>query len=213
MGRDGSATRDRLLRAGERVFARSGVGGASLREINAEAGQRNNSALHYHFGSRDGLLGAIGRKHQREIDAERIRLLDAQAAPHGSVGLGESIAIWVAPMAAKLRTDDGRDYLRILPALVHRLGGVVGVGAAGAGDEMDLPGLRRVFGAISAAMPSLTDEIAATRLIEASHFLAASLAARATELASGSSPLVDDAAYRTNLVAMLTGALSAPPAT
>lgn len=210
MGRDGTLTRDRLLRAGERVFARNGVGGASLREINAAAGQRNNSALHYHFGSRDGLLAAIGRKHQREIDGERMRLLDASAG--GPLGVADIVAIWITPMVAKLHTDDGRDYLRILPALVHQLGGVAGVGPEGADGDMDLPGLRRVFEEMRAAMPPVPDGVGAARLIEASHFLAASLAARATTLASGAVPIVDAESYERDLVAMLAAAIAAPPA-
>ena len=56
----------RLLEAGEYLFARYGVHGPTLRELNARAGQRNPSALHYHFGSRDGLVLAILQAHQVE---------------------------------------------------------------------------------------------------------------------------------------------------
>ena len=46
-----SATAERLLLAAERLFAARGVDGVSLRQVNVEAGQRNLSAAHYHFGS------------------------------------------------------------------------------------------------------------------------------------------------------------------
>jgi AcrR family transcriptional regulator len=52
-------TKERLLAAGEKLFARDGVHRVTVRELNEVAGQRNASALHYHFGSREGLLRAI----------------------------------------------------------------------------------------------------------------------------------------------------------
>ena len=59
MPRDASETRERLLREAERLFASRGVHQATSREITEAAGQRNVSALTYHFGSRPSLLGAV----------------------------------------------------------------------------------------------------------------------------------------------------------
>ena len=52
-------TKDRLLDAAQRLFARDGVQGARIRQINDLAGQLNPSALHYHFGSRMAVLEAL----------------------------------------------------------------------------------------------------------------------------------------------------------
>ncbi|NQD38792.1 CerR family C-terminal domain-containing protein [Permianibacter sp. IMCC34836] len=51
-------TRDNLLRAGARVFARHGQGAVKLRELAAEAGTPI-SAIHYHFGGKDELYLAV----------------------------------------------------------------------------------------------------------------------------------------------------------
>ena len=51
-----ASPRDALRRSAEQLFAAHGVDGVSLRQITREAGQRNTTALQYHFGSRDGLL-------------------------------------------------------------------------------------------------------------------------------------------------------------
>ena len=59
MARDPGPARRSLVAAGERLFAERGIRAVSLREINKAAGQRNSSALHYHFGSREGLLRAL----------------------------------------------------------------------------------------------------------------------------------------------------------
>ena len=54
MPRDATATNERLLREAERLFARRGLYQVTVREITEAAGQRNVSALNYHFGSREG---------------------------------------------------------------------------------------------------------------------------------------------------------------
>ncbi|TDC74289.1 TetR family transcriptional regulator, partial [Actinomadura sp. 7K507] len=59
MPKDASATRERLQRAGARLFAAHGIDAARTRDIVALAGQGNDSAITYHFGSRTGLLEAI----------------------------------------------------------------------------------------------------------------------------------------------------------
>ena len=60
-----SRTRDRLLDAAETLFATEGFGAVTTRAILRAAGQRNESALHYHFGGRQGLIEAL---HERRMD-------------------------------------------------------------------------------------------------------------------------------------------------
>ena len=52
-------TRQQLILAAEKLFAESGIDSVSLRQINLEAGQKNSSAAHYHFGSKDALILSI----------------------------------------------------------------------------------------------------------------------------------------------------------
>ena len=63
MPRDASDTRRKLLDAAADAFAEHGVHNASLLDITRQAGQRNRGALHYHFGSRDGVLCAVLEEH------------------------------------------------------------------------------------------------------------------------------------------------------
>jgi AcrR family transcriptional regulator len=53
-----ASTRDRLIDRAELVFARDGFERASLREIMRLA-DANPSAVHYHFGGKQGLLAAV----------------------------------------------------------------------------------------------------------------------------------------------------------
>lgn len=67
----------RLIIVAERLFALHGIDGVSLRQIAAEAGSANNSAVHYHFGSKEGLIQAIFGHRLPQIISER-RLLAAR---------------------------------------------------------------------------------------------------------------------------------------
>jgi AcrR family transcriptional regulator len=71
-------TRDLLLDAAARLYAERGVDNVSLAEIVRAAHQRNASAVHYHFGSRDEVLRALLARHVPVI-AERRHLLLEQA--------------------------------------------------------------------------------------------------------------------------------------
>lgn len=97
MARDATLTRARLIRAGERRFARDGVAGARLSDIVRDAGQANDSAVNYHFGSRQGLLAAIAERHVAAMDAKR-------RIPPADATLREVVAAVVAPTAALLAT-------------------------------------------------------------------------------------------------------------
>ena len=67
MPRDAGPTRDSLIEAGLRLFADRGIH-APLSAVVVAAGQKNTSALHYHFGGREGLLAAITSVHNARIE-------------------------------------------------------------------------------------------------------------------------------------------------
>jgi AcrR family transcriptional regulator len=75
-----SASALRLVVTAERLFAEHGIDGVSLRQIAAEAGSGNNSAVHYHFGSKHGLIAAIFEHRLPQLINER-RLLTARCDP------------------------------------------------------------------------------------------------------------------------------------
>ncbi len=120
MPRNADETRAQLIQAAERLFATRGVEAVSLREINREAGQRNATALQYHFEDRDGLVHAILAKHEVAIEASRHALLD-QIEQDRQVDLHRLAAALVLPAAEKLSDrNGGRAYLRIVAQLINR---------------------------------------------------------------------------------------------
>ncbi|MFF0269328.1 TetR/AcrR family transcriptional regulator [Kribbella sp. NPDC004536] len=70
-----NATRELILATAERMFAERGVHDVSNRQISEAAGQGNNTAVGYHFGTKTDLVRAIVRKHAEPVEARRRELL------------------------------------------------------------------------------------------------------------------------------------------
>ena len=110
-------TRERLLLAAERLIADDGLAGVSLRRINAAAGQRNASAVHYHFGSLEAVIAAIFEYRMPAIDRRRNELLDAVVA-EGRAGSLEAVAqAMIQSIAEQITTQaGGSPYIRFVAA-------------------------------------------------------------------------------------------------
>lgn len=70
-----NATRELILATAERMFAERGVHEVSNRQISEAAGQGNNTAVGYHFGTKTDLIRAIVQKHAEPVEARRRELL------------------------------------------------------------------------------------------------------------------------------------------
>lgn len=70
-----AATRELILAAAERLFAEHGLYAVSNRQVSEAAGQGNNAAVGYHFGTKTDLVRAIVNKHSRQIEQHRSDLL------------------------------------------------------------------------------------------------------------------------------------------
>lgn len=118
MPRDPQITRERLLTEGQRIFAEEGAFTVPLRRVVAAAGQKNESALHYHFGSRQGLINAILARHNEGIEASREGLLNAIDSA-GDLGsnvkkVAALVDALVLPWSSRLLTPDGQEFLLIV---------------------------------------------------------------------------------------------------
>lgn len=114
--------RGALRRSAERLFAVHGLDGVSLRQITREAGQRNTTALQYHFGSRDGLLLAVLQHHLGQVALRRDALLQRYRDAHPGAGaLGELADVLVMPLCAELGcADGGPEFLQVAAEVVNR---------------------------------------------------------------------------------------------
>jgi AcrR family transcriptional regulator len=199
MARDATQTRARLIRAGERRFARDGVTGARLADIVRDAHQGNDSAVGYHFGSRQGLLRVIVERH---LDAMELR----REVPADGADLRTVVAAIVVPTADLLATEDGRDFLRIM----QQLADWSGLGAGRPNRVLD----GTILGAQLRALDALLVErvgavLARERAALLVTFLTGALAERARSRAAGTRQRLGHDRYVAHLVDLLTGALAA----
>ncbi|MET7460947.1 TetR family transcriptional regulator [Nonomuraea sp. NPDC005501] len=100
----GAGTRERILAAAERLFAEHGIAAVSNRQIGEAAGQSNNYAVGYHFGTKTDLVRAVLRRHNGGMEERRARMLE-------SVGDDSGVREW-----ASCLVRPATDHLASLPA-------------------------------------------------------------------------------------------------
>jgi AcrR family transcriptional regulator len=205
MPRDASDTRDRLLRAAEYLFARSGVD-APIREIHERAGQRNASAIQYHFGSKHDLIKAVIDRHalsDAEVAAVRADLRARRDDPRSLVD-----AI-VRRIAGYLATEETRDYVRIGFQLLSR--SPLRSDLEAEIDRPDLISFESEIAVIRSAVPYLPKRVLHERALAGLTFITMQVADRARIIDDEpGEPLLDEEAFIANLVDMTTALLTAP---
>lgn len=201
MPRDSQATKTRLLDEAERLFASRGIYAVTNREITEAAGQRNVSALNYHFGSRDQLLGAVLMRRGQVLDARRDEL-GADLDEHATTG--QLVGVLVQVYADCLRTPWGPAYVRI----VDQLRAGLGEWRSGAA-KVDVH-LQRILSILEDRPDDVPLEIRRHRLVAMMMLMTGLTAARAQRLADGTEPDLDHDAFLTSLTDMLVAVLSAP---
>ena len=117
----GHSTRELLLLAAERLFAEEGIGSVSMRRINNEANQKNVSALHYHFGSREAIVEAIFEYRMTHNNQRRnAMLLEIERdGLHNDLHSLVRVAIW--PLAETLMNAAQPNYFARFNAECHRV--------------------------------------------------------------------------------------------
>ncbi|MFK4034836.1 TetR/AcrR family transcriptional regulator [Nonomuraea wenchangensis] len=203
-----NATRAQILAAAERLFAERGVYAVSNRQVSQVAGQGNNAAVGYHFGTKADLVRAIVRAHTERVELLRRRLL---AGAEGSDDVRDWVGClvrsftghlddlgpptWYARFAAQVMTDPA---LRLIMAE----------------EALNSPTLRRVVDGLRRCLPELPPEVHAERAEMAGRLVVHMCAEREHALAEGRPtlrPSWHDAA--TGLIDAVVGIWTAPVTT
>ncbi len=109
----GEVTRQALMRAAERLFAEKGANNVTIREIVETAGQKNESALQYHFKNLEGLIAATHRDRDEQIAMCRVRYFEALEVKKNAPSLRDVAKIMVQPTFELARGQaDFRRYIR-----------------------------------------------------------------------------------------------------
>ena len=200
-----SLTREAILVAAERLFADHGVFAVSNRQVSEAAGQGNNAAVGYHFGTKIDLVRAIEHKHA--IPVERLR--EQRVAEMGdSTELRDWVGCLVLPLT---------DHLTALgnPTTYARFAAQVMADPAYhktvTRDALALPALVKVLEGINRCLPDLPAHVRVERNIMGRNLLMHTCAEFERAFAEGSPlPLTSWRAAASGLIDAIVGLWRAP---
>ena len=207
-----ASTREALLEHGALLYARHGVGGVSTRSLHDAVGARNESALHYHFGSQQGLLEEILKVHLEAVERRRAVLAEELERTRASGDLRALVHALAQPMADDLQDPVGRAHLRIVAQVSHPALAFERAFSTAQQVEVDAAAGTRVVGWLQAALPALPRSVLLERLVDLRGHLISSFGLRAQlidDLPRGRVLEVD--LFVENLLDALEAALSAAP--
>lgn len=196
------ATALQLLLAAERLFAEHGLAGVSLRQISVEAGSSNNSAIRYHFGSKDDLLRAIFAYRLGDL-MQRRALLRARAHPND---LRAQLEAHVLPLIELAESPDS-SYVSFIEQL-QRTGQVdvfLRQSDALKSQEEFITGMQRL-------LPHIPEPARSMRIQQAQD-IAVHLAAERERAIRRNDTVIPFALFVSGVVDGLTGFLATPPST
>ena len=203
-----STTRHRLINTAERLFALHGLDGVSLDRIRREAGEKNASALQYHFGSKQALLRAVFEARLSVIDRRRLailRALDTSDRDRALRGCAEAL---VLPFAEHLSgPGESRYYVRFVGQIYGDPRTEWSELLAGGRNE----GVYQVGQMLTQLLPDLPRGVVKTRLELVVGLIIHGLSDREKAIAANKRrPTQSTAAFVSLLVDVCVGALSAP---
>ena len=112
---DRSGAREQLIAAAEKLFAEAGIDAVSLRQINVAAGQKNSSAAHYHFGSKDALILAIYGSRMAKVNIRREAAIDALEQADDLLDIRKLVKTIIQPIVDEIDADlSGRHYIAFM---------------------------------------------------------------------------------------------------
>ena len=204
-----SNTRDRLITAAERLFADYGIEAVSPRQIAIAAGQRNPSAIRYHFGSKEAVVEAVLARGMADINSRRRAMLDEMQRRGGMNDLRRLLSAVAVPLAEKIeQTAKGDDYVRFLANFVadRRRRDVL----IARGPEAGL--LQHIFRSMRALVPELPESLWMERLRFVARGIVYALADRERLRATGDATFgrLNKSVFMGNLIDVGVAALTAP---
>lgn len=201
-----SATREALLDAAERLFAENGVHAVANRQISLAAGQGNNAAVSYHFGTKTDLVRALAHRHAERIEVLRLRML---AETGDSPELRDWVACAVRPVVEHAESLGATGlYGRFIAQVTAdpALRAVVSEAFTAAS-----PSMPRLHDGMFRCLPELPPEVRAERSAMTRHLVTQSIAEHERALADGELPLRGSwRATATGLIDVVTAVWQAP---
>ncbi|WP_137723637.1 helix-turn-helix domain-containing protein [Prescottella subtropica] len=210
-----STGRDTLLNVAERLIAERGLHGVSAREIVRTAGQRNNSAITYHFGTWDGLLEAVWLTHMGTVNAHRadmVAALDHDESPacdSTTDPLAALVHAYIHPFVAEITAYEPSYWARFNEQWLTGIHlDFVSRPTALVPDDPTFPRvggmnvLQDLFARIGVHLGHIDEDLRARRVALMARFVVSGLASWERESVTGGAPDLDAFEYELNSLAV-----------
>jgi AcrR family transcriptional regulator len=200
-----SATRELILTTAERLFAEHGVFAVSNRQIAEAAGQGNNTAVGYHFGTKTDLVRAIAKKHTEQVEQRREQML---AEIGDSTDLRDWMACLVRPITEHMEALGNPTWYARFGAQLMTDPVLVKIMSE---ESLSSPSLRRIVDGLRRCLPDLPSDVRRERGDMARLLMVHMLADRERALADGSpTPRASWREAGTGLIDAIAGMWLAP---
>lgn len=105
-------TKSALVRSAERLIAEKGIGAVSVKMITTDAGAKNPSAVHYHFGSVESLIKEVFATRYREMEKERAARMAKVEESDPQRRVVALMEAGMGPIMESCLHENGRLYVR-----------------------------------------------------------------------------------------------------
>jgi AcrR family transcriptional regulator len=177
-----SSTQEAILVAAERLFAEHGVFAVSNRQVSEAAGQGNNAAVGYHFGTKADLVRAIEEKHRGPVERLREHMVSELIHSGGTQHMRDWVACLVRPLTDHLEALGNPTWYARFAAQAMTDPAYYNTLVKGA---LSSPSLVQVVDGINRCLPNLAPEVRFERNVMARNLLMHTCAERERALAKG----------------------------
>ena len=200
-----AGTRESLMDAAENLFSERGIQAASLRAITERAGA-NLAAVHYHFGSKQGLVRAVFARRLAPLNEERLRRLALCEGREGSIE--EVLHAFLAPVLEMTREASHAAFGRLMGRAFMEPDDEI--------REIQIEQFSEVFHRFTAALARLLPELPEREVVWRFHFVAGALGHTVAcgqlieRFSEGRCPMGEAEGAADHLVPFLAAGLRAP---
>lgn len=194
----------KIIKTAEQLFAERGIDNVSLREIATASGQSNNSAVQYHFGSKEGLVQTIFEIKIPFLENARKRRLETLSQT-GNENLESLLTVLLFPILEIFDSNEQRVFAGFSLHLLHRDPSNHPFYRA----KSKLPVSTEIYHRIQQQLNHLPQEVFATRIrLIASFFLSSVL--EKDHYNSAQNSLYNDNIYWSDMIAVFSAMLREP---
>ncbi|BBZ24426.1 TetR family transcriptional regulator [Mycolicibacter hiberniae] len=199
-----NSTREAILTAAEQLFAEHGVFAVSNRQVSEAAGQGNNAAVGYHFGTKTDLVREIERRHRAPVERLREEMVSAAVQ---STDLRDWVSCLVRPLTDHLAASGNPTWYARFAAQVMADPAYHNIVVK---DALSSPSLVQVIEGINACLPDLPVRVHQARNVMARNLLMHTCAEHERAVAAGVSAAASWAESGSDLIDAIVGLWLAP---